>query len=297
MHRTAYTFLFLTTIFWGGNVVAGKLALGHVSPMVLNAARWSMALVILTIIGWPRLKADWKKIRPRFLYLVLLGAVGFSGFNIALYSAVVYTSGVNVSIEQAGIPILILTANFLLFGQRAPLTQIAGFLVSFVGVAITASHGDFGRLLSLDLNIGDLMMLGGIVAYAGYTVGLRLKPDVHWQSLMIALLAGATLISIPTLWFESSNGTMILPDARGWAVILYAVIFPSIFGQIFFVRGVELIGPNRAGLFVNLVPVFGMLLSLLVLREEFHLYHAVALALVLGGIWIAETSVLKASRG
>lgn len=296
MQRTAYTLLFLTTIFWGGNVVIGKLALGHVSPMVLNAARWSIALVILSVLGWRRFRQDWSRLRPRFMYLMLLGAVGFSGFNIALYSAVVYTSGVNVSIEQAGIPILILLANYLLFGERAPPAQIAGFLVSFIGVTITASHGDFWRLLSLDLNIGDLIMIGGILAYACYTVGLRLRPDVHWQSLMIPLLIGATLVSIPSLWFEAAQDAIILPDARGWAIILYAVIFPSILGQIFFVRGVELIGASRAGLFVNLVPVFGMLLSLLVLREEFHLYHAVALVLVLGGIWIAETSALRAAR-
>lgn len=296
MHRTAYTLLFLTAIFWGGNVVIGKLALGHVSPMVLNAARWSVALVILSATGWHRFARDWTLIRPRFLYLVLLGAVGFSGFNIAMYSALVHTSAVNVSIEQAGVPLLILIANYLLFGQKAPLLQVTGFVVSCIGVVITASHGDVGRLLSLDLNMGDLMMLGGITAYAAYAVGLRLKPNVHWQSLMIPLLAGATLISIPTLWLEAANGTMILPDSRGWAVILYAVIFPSILGQIFFVRSVELIGANRAGLFVNLVPVFGMLLSLLILREEFYFYHAVATALVLGGIWIAETSVLKAIR-
>ena len=163
-------------------------------------------------------------------------------------------------------------------------------------MVITASHGDVGRLLSLDLNVGDLVMLGGITAYAAYAVGLRLKPNVHWQSLMIPLLFGATLISIPTLWLEAASGTMILPDPRGWAIILYAVIFPSILGQIFFVRSVELIGANRAGLFVNLVPVFGMLLSLLILREEFYFYHAVATALGLGGIWTAETSVLKAIR-
>ncbi len=287
-HRSAYVLLFLTTIFWAGNVVIGKLALGHVSPMILNAARWGLALVVLAATGWSRLMADWPRIRPRLLYLFVLGAVGFSGFNIALYSAVVYTSGVNVSIEQAAIPLLILIANFLLFGQRAPLVQIAGFLVSVVGVAITASHGDPARLLSLDLNIGDVMMLGAVVAYAGYTVALRFKPDVHWQSLMIVLMAGATIVSVPTVWMEVVDGTAIFPDSRGWAVILYGVIFPSILGQVFFVRGVELIGANRAGLFVNLVPVFGTLLSLAILREPFHIHHAIALALVLGGIWLAE---------
>ena len=115
MHKTAYLLLLLTTLFWGGNAVAGKLAVGHVSPMLLTAARWGFALVILCAIGWPRFAADWPKVRQNAFYLTALGAFGFSVFNIALYSAVVYTTAINVSIEQAGIPMLIFVANFLLF--------------------------------------------------------------------------------------------------------------------------------------------------------------------------------------
>ena len=295
MHKTAYALLLLTALFWGGNAVAGKLAVGHVSPMLLTTARWGFAFLALSVIGWPRLMADWPKVRRNALYLMALGAVGFSIFNIALYSAVVYTSAINVSIEQAGIPMLIFLGNFLLFRLHATWAQITGFSVSLVGVALTASHGDPARLLALDLNFGDALMLAAVVGYAGYTIALRFKPDIHWQSLMIALTAGAFITSIPFALAEAQAGAGIIPDARGWAIILYTAIFPSILAQIFYVRGVELIGANRTGLFVNLVPVFGTLMSVLLLGEQFHLYHAVALALVLGGIWLAETSGRKAA--
>jgi drug/metabolite transporter (DMT)-like permease len=294
-NRKAYVLLLLTTLFWGGNAVAGKLAVGHVSPMLLTTARWGLALVILCIIGWPRLKADWPRVRRHALYLMALGAVGFTVFNVALYSAVIYTSAINVSIEQAGISMLILVGNFLLFRQRATWAQITGFVVSLIGVALTASHGDPARLLALDLNFGDALMLGAVVAYAGYTLALRFKPDIHWQSLMIALTAGAFVTSVPFAVAEFQSGAGIMPDVRGWGVVLYTAIFPSILAQIFYVRGVELIGANRAGLFVNLVPVFGTLLSILVIGEALYLYHAIALALVLGGIWLAETSGRKAA--
>jgi drug/metabolite transporter (DMT)-like permease len=294
-NRKAYVLLLLTTQFWGGNAVAGKLAVGHVSPMLLTTARWGLALVILCIIGWPRLKADWPTVRRHALYLMALGAVGFTVFNVALYSAVIYTSAINVSIEQAGISMLILVGNFLLFRQRATWAQITGFVVSLIGVALTASHGDPARLLALDLNFGDALMLGAVVAYAGYTLALRFKPDIHWQSLMIALTAGAFVTSVPFAVAEFQSGAGIMPDARGWGVVLYTAIFPSILAQIFYVRGVELIGANRTGLFVNLVPVFGTLLSILVIGEALYLYHAIALALVLGGIWLAETSGRKAA--
>lgn len=289
MNRSAYVYLLLTMIFWGGNAVAGKLAVGHISPLLLNSARWGLALAILCVIGWPRLMADWPTVRQKAVYLLILGAVGFTLFNVSLYSAVIYTSAVNASIEQAGIPMFIFVANFLFFGLRASYAQIIGFIVSIVGVALTASHGEPARLLALDVNFGDLLLLCGLIAYSGYTVALRFKPNVHWQSLMIALTAGGFLGSIPFTAAEAYVGATILPDMRGWLIILYTTIFPSILAQMFYVRGVELIGPNRAGLFVNLVPVFGTLMSVLLIGEEFQLYHTIALALVLGGIWLAET--------
>jgi len=295
MHKSAYAILLLTTLFWGGNAVAGKLAVGHISPMLLTTARWGFAFLIISVIGWPRLKADWPKVRERAVYLLLLGAIGFTAYNAALYSALLYTSAVNASIENAGIPMVIFLANFLIFRLLPTSAQIAGFLLSLFGVALVTSHGNLSRLLALDLNFGDLLVLVAVLVYSGYTVALRVKPEIHWQSLMIALTAGAFLASIPLTIAEAYVGGTILPDALGWGVILYTTIFASLLAQIFFVRGVELIGSNRAGLFVNLMPVFGTLLSVLVLREEFYLYHAIALALVLGGIWLAESDGRRAA--
>jgi drug/metabolite transporter (DMT)-like permease len=292
--RTAYLLLFLTALFWGGNAVAGKLAVGHVSPMLLTAGRWGFAWAILLAVGLPRLRADWPKLRRHWLMLTLLGMLGFTVFNVALYTALMFTTVINVSIEQAGVPMVIFAANFLLFRMRATGAQLVGFLLSICGVALTASHGDPARLLELDLNFGDALMLLAVVVYGGYTVALRFKPEVHWQSLMIALTFGAFVTSLPFVALEAAAGSLILPDLTGWLIIGFAAIFPSILAQVFYIRGVELIGSNRAGLFVNLVPICGMVLSLLILGEEFHAYHAVAVALVMGGIWLAEHSGRKA---
>lgn len=284
----AYILLLLTSLFWGGNAVAGKLALGHVSPMLLTTGRWGVACLILAAIGWPRLRHDWPVVRARWPWLVMLGMLGFALFNILLYTALLFTTAINVSIEQAGIPMVIFVANFLLFGTRVSGAQIVGFLISIAGVLLTASHGDLAGLLALDVNSGDALMMLAVLLYGAYTVALRAKPAMHWQSLMIAMTFGAFVTSIPFAAGEVAFGAAILPDMRGWAVIAYTAIFPSILGQIFFIRGVELIGGNRAGLFINLVPICGTLLSILVVDEAFHAYHAVAMVLVLGGIWLAE---------
>jgi len=127
-----------------------------------------------------------------------------------------------------------------------------------------------------------------VIAYAIYTVALRWKPPVHWKSLMAGPALGAALTALPLVFWEMSTDSLILPDATGWAIIAYAGLFPSLISQVFYIKGVEGIGANRAGLFINLVPVFGTLLSVTLLGESLQLFHIVALALVLGGIAIAE---------
>ncbi|MBU0583708.1 MAG: DMT family transporter [Alphaproteobacteria bacterium] len=294
MHRTAYLLLVLTTLFWGGNAVAGKLAIGHVSPMLLTALRWGVAMVVLWLIGHKQLRIDWQLVRGNLPLLMALGFLGFAVFNIALYSALLYTTAINVSIEQAAMPMLIFAANFLLFRLRVTWLQIVGFVLSITGVALTASHGDPRELLALNVNFGDLLMLIGVIVYSAYTVALRLKPAIHWQSLMIVLTGVAFIGTLPFVAVEFYAGAGIVPDVQGLGVVAYTIFFPSIVAQIFYIKGVEMIGANRAGLFINLVPIFGTLLSVMILRETFHLYHGIAMVLVLGGIWLAEASGRRA---
>ncbi len=294
--RTAYLLLSLTALFWGGNAVAGRLAAGEISPLLLTTVRWTLALAILLAIGWRKLVADWAVIRPNLPLLAAYGAFGFAGFNIFLYSALNHTTAINVTIEQAGMPMLIFLANFLLFRMAVTPIQIFGFSLTLVGVLLTALHGDLTSLAELDVNRGDALMLVAVIFYAGYTVALRYRPNLNWQSLMIVMAAAALAASLPFTVMEYVNGNTIAPGPKGWALALYTAIFPAILSQVFFMKGVALIGPNRAGIFVNIVPLAGAVLSILILGEAFRLYHAVALALVLGGIWLSERSSLRAEK-
>ncbi|KNY13797.1 MULTISPECIES: DMT family transporter [unclassified Shinella] len=288
MNSRAYFYLCITSLFWGANSVAGKLAVGHVSPMVLTTFRWIVALSIILILMLPQVKRDWPAIRRHWLQLLLYGALGFTAFNALLYTALGYTSAINAVIEQAGIPMLIFVFNFALFRIQASIAQVLGFTVTLVGVLVTASHGDFSTLAELEFNFGDALMLGACIVYAAYTVSLRWKPEMHWQSFIAAPAFGALLSAIPLFFWEVSRGAAIFPDTTGWAIVLYAGIFPSLLSQVLYVRGVEMIGANRAGLFINAIPVFGTILSVALVGETMHMFHVVALLLVLGGIAIAE---------
>lgn len=288
MNSRAYFYLCITSLFWGANSVAGKLAVGHVSPMVLTTFRWIVALSIILILMLPQVKRDWPAIRRHWLQLLLYGALGFTAFNALLYTALGYTSAINAVIEQAGIPMLIFVFNFVLFRIQASIAQVLGFTVTLVGVLVTASHGEFSTLAELEFNFGDALMLGACIVYAAYTVSLRWKPEMHWQSFIAAPALGALLSAIPLFFWEVSRGAAIFPDTTGWAIVLYAGIFPSLLSQVLYVRGVEMIGANRAGLFINAIPVFGTILSVALVGETMHMFHVVALLLVLGGIAIAE---------
>lgn len=293
MSRNAYILLLLTMLMWGGNAVAGKMAVGHVSPMVLTMLRWLGAVMLLLAISLPQLRRDWRVVRPRLLYLFVLGASGFTLFNAAMYTALTFTTVINVSIEQAGMPMFIFIANYLLYRIGVSAGQVIGFSLSMVGVALTATHGNLLTLSQQEINTGDLLMLGAVILYAGYTIALRYKPAIHWKSLMSVMSIAAFITSLPFLAWEVSSGAAVWPDTRGWAIVLYIAVFPSVVSQLFYVRAVDLIGANRAGLFINLVPIFGTILSIIILGEELKLYHIAALVMVLGGIWLAEYSGRK----
>lgn len=288
MSSKAYLVLIIATLCWGGNAVAGKLALGHVSPMVLTFLRWTLAVAAITAISVPQLVRDWPVVRKRLPYFFALGAVGYTCFNAALYSALKYTSAINVAVIQAGIPMVIFALNFLLFRTRILGGQIIGFFLTIAGVALLASHGDLLSLLKLEMNVGDAIMLLAVLSYAIYTVMLRWKPVVNWRSLMAIPALAAMISSVPLMWWEVAHETALWPDAKGWVIAAYTALFASLIAQIFFIMGVERIGPNRAGLFINLIPVFGTFLSVLILGETLHPYQVLALALALGGIAVAE---------
>jgi drug/metabolite transporter (DMT)-like permease len=284
----AYLLLGMTTLFWGGNAIAGRLAVGEVSPMVLTCLRWIVVVAVMAPMTGPSLAAEWPTLRKHGLFIVLMGAFGFTIFNALFYTAAHHTSAVNLAIFQGSIPVLVLLGTVLFFRSRVVSLQILGMLATIAGVIVVSVRGDLEILRTLALNIGDAWMLTACLLYAGYTLGLRRRPPVSGFVFFTALAIVAFVTSLPLLAFEVAAGTVQWPTAKGWLVLLYVALMPSLLSQVFFIRGVELIGPARAGLFVNLVPVFGALLAVVILDEPFASYHAVGLALVLGGIWLAE---------
>lgn len=289
LYDRPYPLLVLTTLLWAGNAVASRLAVGHVSPMMLTTLRWACTLVLITAIAGAAFVREWPAIRANWKWLAVMGLLGFTAFNALFYLAALYTTAVNIGIIQGSIPVMVLAGAFLV--HRTPITalQAAGIVVTIAGIALLAARGDVGVLLNLAFNFGDLLMLISCLGYAAYTVSLRNRPKISPYPLLIALSLAAMLSSLPLAGIEAAYGAARWPDLTGWLIILYVAALPGFVSQVLFMRGVELIGPGRAGLWVNLVPVWAAILGPLILGEVFAWYHAAALVLVLGGIAIAES--------
>lgn len=283
----AYLLLILTTLIWGGNAVASRLAVGEISPMALTSLRWVFVCAVLPVVLRRELKAHAPVLLAHRWQILALGAFGFTIFNALMYVAAYSTTAINIGILQGSIPIFVLIGAFLAYRTPIGLTQGLGVAITMLGVAVTASRGDVSVLAQFAFVPGDVWMIIACVLYAGYTVGIRSRPPMPGLVFFTALAMVACAVSLPLLLAEISSGHFVI-TAKGWLVLAFTVIGPSILSQLFFLRAVELIGPGRAGVFVNLVPVFAPLLSVLILGEQLALYHGLALALVLGGIFIAE---------
>lgn len=288
-----YLLLVLTPLFWGGNTVAGKMAVGQVDPYVLIIARWIGALLIILPFATASLRLNWRQIMRQWWLLALYGVVGYATFNALMYVAAHHTSAVNASIEQSLIPVLVMIGNFLVFRIRASRLQMLGVVLTMIGVGITATHGEPERILSMSINQGDIMVLVACLAYTVHSIALRFRPQIAWPSFLAVTFFFAAIAGLGAQ-AVFGGGVADLPQVVatttpvGWGIIAYAAFFPSILSQFFYARGVELVGPNRASLFINLIPVFGTLLSIVILFEPIQPYHLVTAVLVVTGIILAE---------
>jgi drug/metabolite transporter (DMT)-like permease len=280
--------LVLCAIFWAGNTVAARLAIGEIDPFMLTALRWVMVASVLWPVYGGEIRAHWGEIRRRLPWIALLAILGMTGFNALYYVAAHYTSAINIGILQGSMPIFVLAGAYLAHGTRASLIQWAGVLITALGVVVVATRGAPLAILEVELNKGDLAMLAACGLYALYTVALRDRPAMPGNAFFALLAIIAAITSLPLVAFESYTSGFKLPTMTGLVLTLWIAIFPSFLSQIFYLRGVDLIGPGRAGVFVNLVPVFAAVMAVTLISEPFAPFHAVALALVIGGIWLAQ---------
>ena len=280
--------LTLTSIFWAFNTVAGRAAVGEVSPLLIVSVRWFFVSIILSILCRNQLIETWSILNKKIKWLIFMGLFGFTGFNSAYYVAAHDTIAINLGLVQGTMPAFIIIIAWIWLKDKINFTQFLGVLITFIAVLIVVCSGNFNALIELELNSGDIVMIFACTLYAIYAVGLRKKPKISALPLLTFFAYIAFLGSLPGLIYETLSNELILPGLKGITILGVIIIFPSFLAQIFFMKGVEKIGPSRSGLYTNLVPVFSSLLAVFFLGEEFQFFHLLSLIMIFTGIYLFE---------
>ena len=271
---------------WAGNTIAGRMSTGEMSPMVVVFLRWLIISIFLIFFLNKKLILSLKSIRGKFVWLCLMGSLGLTGFNALFYIAAQNTTAINLGIIQGIMPAIILVGSVIIFKEVVNITKVAGLIISFFGVLVVVSQGDYERVILLSFNYGDIVMLCACFFYSGFTLGLKNKPVIDPIVLMTYFSLSALIFSLPLLITEYCLGGNQLPaTGTAWLTILYIAFVPSFLAQVFFIRGVELVGASKAGLFINFLPIFAAILGVLLLGERLYIYHLASLFIVLFGVY------------
>lgn len=287
----AYLLLILTTLFWSGNFVLARAMHLDLPPITMAFSRWLLALLI--ILPWllPRLIRQRQVLRDNAGSLLFFGVVGVAGFNTQVYIGLQDTSATNAVLMQSMVPIMILVLGALFLGERGSRKQWLGVTLSFIGVAVLIARGDLQSLLGLEFNRGDLWIFGAVLVWSVYSLGLRWRPKgLDGFTFFGITVVVAVVVLAPLAWWEQADVPTLEWQMPMLLTVLYMAIFPSILAYLFWNRGVEELGASVAGLFIHLMPVFGMLLSVIFLGEALHSFHLWGVVLIFAGIYLAVIS-------
>jgi drug/metabolite transporter (DMT)-like permease len=284
-----YLLLTATILFWALNWIAGRALRDDVPPAALAFWRWVGATALLLPFCWRQLAQGWPAIRQSWPLMFALGMLGTTFGNLIVYTGLKYTTAVSGSILNSFVPVIIITISWALLGQRLRASQWGGVAISLTGVLGIVGRGDPTVIMTLSLNIGDLWILASMFLWAFYTVCLRWRPPgLHPLALLGAIAVVGVVAMLPVYLWSLALGQHINWSAKVTAWLAYVSVFPSVVGYIFWNNAVTRVGPNKAGMFMHLMPLFASLIAIVFLGEQMHLFHVTAMAMILGGIWLTS---------
>lgn len=287
LYDRPYVLLVLTVLFWSGNFILGRAVHAEVPPVALAFWRWAGAFLIVIGPALPHLRRDLPALLRAWRIVLILSAVGIAAFNTLVYLGLGETTAINAFLLQSALPVLIILFSFLIFRERTGPLALGGVALSMAGVVTILTGGEPLALAALVPNRGDVLVFVAVASYALYSALLRLRPAVHPLSLLAATFGIGAVILSPFWVWEMLSGAMMRLNGTTLLSIGYVAVFPSVLAYFCYNRGVQLIGANRAGQFIHLMPVCGSLLAVLILGEAFRMFHVVGMGLCFAGIVLA----------
>ena len=293
---TAYLYLFLTVTFWAGNFIVGKLASFYdVPPFSLNFYRWFFAWLILAPFTIPEIIEKKEYIFKNYKLFIILGVTSITIFNSIVYYSLNFTQVISGVLMISTIPVMIMLFSSILNIEKTNIFQIIGVIFSFAGVIMIITKADIQILKNLDFNKGDITMVVAMFSWALYSTLLkRQKYEISQISLLQVVITFGLLFLIPIYFIEYQIGSRIILEKPFILILSYVVLFPGLASFLLWIKGISLIGANRSGVFLHLMPILSAIMAMIFFNEKFMFYHMLGACFIITGILLSNKKVKNA---
>jgi drug/metabolite transporter (DMT)-like permease len=284
-----YVKLILTTLFWGGTFVAGKLAAENVGPFSIGFLRFTIASMLLLGLTW-KIEGRLPPLRKyQILSIILLGLIGIGLYNVMFYKGLKIIEASRAALIIATCPIFITIFSAIFLKEKITPLKALGIAISVCGATVVISKGDMSRIIDGGIGRGELYIFCCVLSWATYSlIGKGVMKELSpLTAVSYSAAVGAIALFVPAC-FEGLIGNIAHQSARDWLCISYLGVFGTVIGFVWYYQGVERLGPTKAGLFINFVPIFGILSAFLILRERVTFSLAVGAVLVISGVYLTN---------
>ena len=288
--KAAYIFLILTTLFWSGNFIVGKAAsLFEIPPFTLNFYRWTFAWLILAPFTLKEVIDKKNYILKNIKLIIILGITSITIFNSIVYYSLNFTQVISGVLMISTIPVMIIIFCWLFRIEKTNIYQIFGVIFSLSGVVVIITKADLNILLNLNFNKGDIWMVVAMFSWAMYSALLRKKKlELSQLSLLQTIITTGLIFLFPAYLIELSLGYKANINLPFVLTLTYVVLFPGLASFIFWIKGISIIGSNRSGIFLHLMPIFSTIMAIIIFGEKFMIFHLIGAVLIITGIILSS---------
>ena len=289
-NNLAYLILILTTIFWSGNFIVGKAASTYqIPPFSLNFYRWFFAGLILLPFTFKELNEKKQYIFDNIIFFTILGVTSITIFNSIVYYSLYYTQVISGILMISTIPVWIIFISSILKIEKTNIFQIIGVVFSLTGVIFIITKADLQIIKDLNFNKGDLSMVVAMFSWAVYSALLKSKKyEISQFALLEVVIITGLIFLTPIYFIEMYLGNVIVLGIPFILTLTYVVFFPGLASFIFWIKGISIIGANRAGIFLHLMPIFGAIMAMIIFNEKFMYYHILGAIFIVAGITLSN---------
>ena len=288
--KTAYIFLILATLFWSGNFIVGKAAsLFEIPPFTLNFYRWTFAWLILAPFTLKEIFRKKNYIINNIKLFLILGVTSITVFNSIVYYSLNFTQVISGVLMISTIPVMIIFFCWVFKIEKTNFYQILGVFFSLMGVVVIVTNANISKLLNLDFNKGDLWMVVAMFSWAMYSALLRKKKFKLSQiSLLQTIISAGLILLLPAYLIEMALGYKVDIHLPFILTLTYVVLFPGLASFFFWIKGISIIGSNRSGIFLHLMPIFSTIMAMFIFKEKFMIFHLIGAISIITGIILSS---------